>query len=181
MKNILLFTSITFAVFFTGTAFAQKSKTEEIKVWGNCGMCQKTIEAAALKGGASTATWNKETKVLTVAYNQKKSDPKAIQEAVAASGYDTQDFTAPTEAYKNLHSCCQYDRKVVDKATSSDKMECNKDAKCDTDMACCKDGKCDKDMSCCKDGKCDKEMACCKDGKCDKDMANSTDKACCKK
>ena len=178
MKNILLFTSFLFTVLFTGTAFAQKNKTEDIKVWGNCGMCQKTIEASALKGGASTATWNKETKVLTVAYNQKKSDAKAIQEAVAASGYDTQDFTAPTEAYQNLHSCCQYDRKVVDKSSSSDKMECNKDAKCVKDMGCCKG---DKDMSCCKDGKCDKDMAICKDKDCCKDMPNCKDKECCKK
>jgi hypothetical protein len=178
MKNLLLFTSIVFTVLFTGTAFAQKNKTEDIKVWGNCGMCQKTIEAAALKGGASTASWNKETKVLTIAYNQKKSDSKAIQEAVAASGYDTQDFTAPTDAYKNLHSCCQYDRKVVDKSPSSDKMECNKDAKCDKDMACCKG---ENDMTCCKEGKCDKDMACCKDEKCDKGTGSSTDKACCKK
>jgi len=157
MKNILLFTSIVFSVFFTGTAFAQKSKTEEIKVWGNCGMCQKTIEAAALKGGATSASWNKVTKVLTVAYNQKKSDSKTIQEAVAASGYDTQDFTAPTEAYKDLNSCCQYDRKVVEKSSSSDKMDCNKDVKCDKDMVACND------KDCCED------------------MANCTDKACCKK
>ncbi len=178
MKNILLFTSFLFTVLFTGTAFAQKNKTEDIKVWGNCGMCQKTIEGAALKGGASNASWNKETKILTVTYNQKKADAKSIQEAVAASGYDTQDVVASAEAYKNLHSCCQYDRKVVDKSSSSDKMTCDKDAKCDKDMSCCKG---EKDMSCCKEGKCDKDMAVCKEKDCCKDMANCTDKDCCKK
>ncbi len=37
---------------FAGTAvFAQSSKTEAIKVWGNCGSCKKHIEKAALTGG----------------------------------------------------------------------------------------------------------------------------------
>lgn len=58
MKYISMFAALT--MFFSATVFAQKS--EEIKVWGNCGMCKKTIEEAAIKGGAKSATWNKDTK-----------------------------------------------------------------------------------------------------------------------
>ncbi|MEY3153192.1 MAG: hypothetical protein RLZZ333_1789, partial [Bacteroidota bacterium] len=36
MKYIGLFTALT--LFFSVNSFAQK--TEEIKVWGNCGMCK---------------------------------------------------------------------------------------------------------------------------------------------
>jgi len=111
MNTKISFSIFLFALVFSTSIFAQKS--EEIKVWGNCGMCKKVIETAALKAGASTASWSEETKMLNVSYKPKKTDAKAIQEAVAASGYDTQDVTAPTEVYNKLHGCCQYERKAT--------------------------------------------------------------------
>ena len=111
MNTKISFSIFLFALLFSTSMFAQKS--EEIKVWGNCGMCKKVIEAAALKPGASTASWSEETKILNVSYKSKKTDAKSIQEAVAASGYDTQDVTAPTEVYNKLHGCCQYERKAT--------------------------------------------------------------------
>lgn len=154
MKTI--FSTIALFVFFSINATAQKK--EEIKVWGNCGMCKKVIETAATNAGATKASWSEETKVLAVAYNSKKTDASKIQQAIAAAGYDTQDFTAPTEVYNKLHGCCQYERKQAVGAQ-------------ETKMDCCKDGKCEKGKDCqdCKDGKCMKEKACvnCKDGKCE--------------
>lgn len=166
MKSIL--SAIVLFTFFSLNASAQKK--EEIKVWGNCGMCKKVIETAAIGAGASKATWNEETKVLAVSYNAKKTDVSKIQQAVAASGYDTQDFTAPTEVYNKLHGCCQYERKqVLTSNTSEHKMNCCKDGVCEKGKDCkdCKDGKCAKEMSCenCKDGKCSNGKAC-------KDCAN---------
>ena len=111
MNTKISFSILLFALLFSTSMFAQKS--EEIKVWGNCGMCKKVIETAAIKAGASTASWSEETKILNVSYKPKKTDAKAIQEAVAASGYDTQDVTAPTEVYNKLHGCCQYERKAA--------------------------------------------------------------------
>lgn len=92
------------------TAFAQ-SKTEKIKVSGNCGMCEKTIEKAAKKGGAEKATWNQDTKILTVTYDDGKTSNDKIQKSVAASGYDTENYSGDMKAYKALHECCQYDNK----------------------------------------------------------------------
>lgn len=160
--NIKLSLSIfLFSLVFSTAVIAQK--TEDIKVWGNCGMCKKTIEAAALKAGASTASWSEETKMLSVAYKAKKTDAKAIQEAVAASGYDTQDVTAPNEVYSKLHGCCQYERKAASSVVKEEsKKECCGMDNCDHKQDCCKDGKCEKDKSCCKDGKCEKGKACCK-------------------
>ena len=159
-QNLVL---LSLSLFIFSFSFGQSAKKDTIKVWGNCGMCKKTIESSAKKGGASKADWNTETKVLTVSYNAKTGSSKKIQEAIAAAGYDTQDFTAPKEAYDNLHSCCQYDRK--EGSTTAEKSSCCDDANCSHDKA--------KDMDCCKDGKCEKAKDCCKEGKCEKDCCKS--------
>ncbi len=161
MKSNIILSILTLFIFTSVSA----QKKETVKVWGNCGMCQKTIETAAKSAGASSAEWNTETKVLTVAYKEKKTDLTKIEQAVAASGYDTKNFTASDDAYNKLHSCCQYDRKAGATA-SSEKADCCKDGKCDKDHNEC--ANCEK----CKDGKC---ADCCKDGVC------STGKDCCKK
>jgi len=88
-----------------------QAKSDTIKVWGNCGMCKTTIEKAAKKAGAKTASWNEDSKELKVSYAANKTSSAKIQEAIAKSGYDTQDFTAINSAYDNLHGCCKYERK----------------------------------------------------------------------
>jgi periplasmic mercuric ion binding protein len=175
---------LSFIVFILGsvTATAQKAntqkntglKSESIKVWGECGMCKKTIEKSAKTAGASAADWNTETKVLTVSYNAKATNPNKIQQAVAAAGYDTKDYTANNTAYDNLHECCKYERKEAIAVTAKD---CCKDGKCThAGEDCCKEGKCTKaaGASCCKEGKCEKKQDCCKD------MATCKEKGCCK-
>lgn len=161
MKTIL--STLVLFIFLSSSVLAQKN--EEIKVWGNCGMCKKVIETAATGAGASKANWSEDTKMLTVSYNAKKTDAKKIQEAVASAGYDTQDFTAPTEVYNKLHGCCQYERKQSANVTTQEaKMDCCKDGKCENGKDCkdCKEGKCKKEMACgnCKDGKCEDGKAC---------------------
>ena len=174
-------------LFFSMQGFAQKSKTttENIKVWGNCGMCKKTIETAAKSAGGSDVNWNEETKILAVSYNPSKSSNQKIQKAVAAVGYDTQDFTAPEEAYIKLHSCCQYDRKSATVAQQAVALTTASPEKAN----CCDMDKCSKEKDCCKDMKTGevkeggKEMDCCKDGKCEKgkhNMAACKEKGCCK-
>lgn len=108
--------SFLFILSFTCTALIANAQakltSEKIKVWGNCGMCQKHIEKAAKEAGATTAKWNQDTKVLTVKYDAKKTDNKKIQENVAAAGYDTRDYTGNNDAYQKLDECCQYERKT---------------------------------------------------------------------
>lgn len=111
MKTITLFAAILFSVCSINTSTAQTAKTETIKVWGNCGMCKTTIEKSAKKAGAKTADWNADSKELKVTYSDKKTSSAKIQEAIAKSGYDTQDFTAVQTTYDNLYACCKYDRK----------------------------------------------------------------------
>lgn len=115
MKSIKFFT-----VFFLGLlsfqfAGAQTSVSDSMIVNGNCGMCKKTIEKSALAAGATTAFWDRKAKVLKVEFEEGKTTNESIQKAVAASGYDTEKFTAPDEAYAKLHECCLYDRKAMPK------------------------------------------------------------------
>ncbi len=105
------------AVILVGIAFVSANafgatKKETVKVWGNCGMCKKTIEKS-LKGveGIESATWDKSAKILSVSYDDSKITMKTIEEKVAAAGYDTQNVKANDTAYENLAKCCHYDRK----------------------------------------------------------------------
>ncbi|RYY58256.1 MAG: heavy-metal-associated domain-containing protein [Chitinophagaceae bacterium] len=110
-------------------AMAQDSKTEKIPVAGNCGMCKSTIEKAAKTAGVTDASWDQQTKMLTVKYNETATSAKKIQETVAAAGYDTRDVKGNDAAYKKLHACCQYDREADGKGDKGSKGE--KDAKGD--------------------------------------------------
>jgi hypothetical protein len=182
MKTYKLFSSIFICCLISAASIAQTTKTETIKVSGNCGMCKTKIEKAAKTAGASFADWNVDTKVLTVKYNSKSTNPAKIQKAIAGTGYDTQDVKTTEEAYSKLHACCKYERASSDNA----KMDCCKDGKCTMEghdgKDCCKMSG-DAKMDCCKDGKCtmagQEGKDCCKDGKCTKEGADGKD--CCKK
>jgi periplasmic mercuric ion binding protein len=150
MKTLFLYAVLCCSLFSANSTNAQTSlKKETIKVWGNCGMCKKTIEKSALSAGAKIANWNEETHQLKVTYAVGKTTPAKIQQAVAASGYDTQDFVADDKAYDNLHSCCQYERKEK-VSVSTEPKACCSNAGCGKDVNACKDVATCKDQSCCK-------------------------------
>ena len=92
------------------TVFAQ-SKTESFKVFGNCGMCKKRIEKAALAEGVTSAAWNKDTKMLTVVYDSNRISNEQIQKNIAAVGHDTEKMSADDKVYDKLPGCCLYERK----------------------------------------------------------------------
>ena len=117
MKSISITIIFIFAIITS--LFAQEMKKEQIKVWGNCGMCKKTIEKAAKKAGASTASWDADKQMLSVSFDASKSSSSSIQQAIAKTGYDTQDFSGDDAAYNNLHGCCQYERKTATKDVNS--------------------------------------------------------------
>jgi len=164
MTKIHLFSTL-FALLFSVMFATAQTKTEVIPVSGNCGMCKSNIEKAAKKAGVSVADWNKETKMLTVTFDQKSTDAAKIQQSVADVGYDTRDIKGSDSAYANLHGCCKYDRtKTYTKSTKN---------KGGDDAATC----CDKsDKQYCKD-KLDAKKAG-KAGECKKDGQG---KGCCVK
>ena len=160
MKTLKNFIFSFLLISFASVASAQ-SKTETIKVSGECGMCKTKIEKAAKDAGASFAEWSVDNKVLTVKYNTTSSNSAKIEKAVAAVGYDTQSIKATDEAYNKLHECCKYERTSATTPASGSHSCCD-DSKC-TASSCMKDGKCEKDMSCCKQAEC-ATKDCCKNG-----------------
>jgi len=87
------------------------SATSTFKVWGNCEMCEETIEGSLNEPGIALADWNRTTKQISVNYDSTVFSLDDIQKKIAASGYDTEKYKADEEAYANLHECCQYERK----------------------------------------------------------------------
>jgi copper chaperone CopZ len=115
IKNIALILSLLFVV--TGCeAQIKNAKKETVKVYGNCGMCKKTIEKAANEKGIVKADWDIDSNMLTMTYDSAKTNPDAVLKKVAYAGYDSDKFRAPDEAYDALHGCCQYDRPVKNTA-----------------------------------------------------------------
>ena len=171
MKTLQLLICSLLMVSFSLVAGAQE-KSEAFKVSGNCGMCKSKIEKAAKAAGASFASWDVETKQLSVKYNSTSANAAKIQESIAKVGYDTPTAKATAEAYNGLHGCCKYERETT---TANEAKDVKK--ACCADGICAKTGEaCKKDMSCCKDG----NHKCSADGKCDHATA-AGDKACCKK
>jgi mercuric ion binding protein len=101
---VMMFISVTLM-------FAEETKTEKFKVYGNCGMCEKRIEKAAtdLKG-VKSAEWDKETDMIEVTFDSDKVTLEDIHKAIAKVGHDTDEVKAEDEDYSNLHGCCKYDR-----------------------------------------------------------------------
>jgi copper chaperone CopZ len=107
MKFII---QIAIILFFCNSSFAQSSvKTFTLKVPGVCGDCKERIENAADIKGVKKCTWNKESKVATIIYDEKKVTPAKIEKAIADAGYGTENEKANEAAYKKLPQCCQYD------------------------------------------------------------------------
>jgi len=110
MKTLNIYAAILFSIFSLGTFAQTNLKKDKIKVWGNCGTCKGKIEKAAKTAGATTAVWSEKTKILKVSYDPSSTGSEKIQKAIAAVGYDTQDFKGDDEAYNKLMDCCKYER-----------------------------------------------------------------------
>ncbi len=109
---------LVIALFMGAGSAMAKDKSEKFKVNGNCGMCEKRIEKAAKSvEGVSLADWDKKSKLISVTFDDQKTDVDKVQLAIAKVGHDTPKHKAKDEVYNKLHGCCQYDRseKATDK------------------------------------------------------------------
>lgn len=84
------------------------TKTESIKVSGNCESCKTRIEKAAKISGVMKAEWSEKTKVLTFVYDPAKVKSDEVQKKIAAVGHDTPKFKATSAVYNALPGCCKY-------------------------------------------------------------------------
>jgi copper chaperone CopZ len=111
IKKIVM--AITVLLSFTvANAQIKNAKTETVKIFGNCGMCETTIEKAGNLKKIAQVDWNKDTGMATLTYDAKKTNQDEILKRIALAGYDSEKFLAPDDVYNNLHGCCQYDREA---------------------------------------------------------------------
>jgi copper chaperone CopZ len=103
--------------FSLSNAQTKNAKTETVKIYGNCGMCESTIEKAGNLKKVASVDWDQETSLATITYDSIKTNKDEILKRVALAGYDSDLFLAPDDTYANLPGCCQYER--VKKSTTS--------------------------------------------------------------
>jgi copper chaperone CopZ len=118
MKSVKLLMLAAFAM-LSVSVIAQE-KTDSFKVYGNCGMCKKRIEKTAKGDGVSAASWDTETKMLTITYDAAKVSNDSIQKKIAAVGHDTEKFEADDKVYEKLPGCCLYERKKKETGKKTD-------------------------------------------------------------
>lgn len=119
MKSILMLIAVALISTTECKSQIDNAKTETVKIFGNCGMCETTIEKAADKNKISKADWSEETKMATITYDSNKTTLNAVLKNIALAGYDNQSFIAPDEAYNKLPGCCKYDREKKQMAVTS--------------------------------------------------------------
>jgi len=90
---------------------SRKTESATFTVYGNCGMCKRTIENSIKDvNGVSKANWDGDNHEMTVVFNPKKVSLEDIKQKIADVGYDSDTHRATDEVYNNLHGCCQYER-----------------------------------------------------------------------
>lgn len=115
MKNSIAIKGLlaTFLILFLAVApvLAQKppKKAEaKIQVSGNCGMCEKRINAALDVPGVIFSSWDRVSKTATVVYKPRKISEQKLHELIASVGHDTNKVKADTTVYSKLPGCCLY-------------------------------------------------------------------------
>ena len=117
-------TIIVLILFPLCNAQTKNQKTETVKIYGNCEICESTIEKAGNLKNQSIVDWNKETKFAIISYDSLKTSKEEILKRIALAGYDSDTFLAPNDTYSNLPSCCQYERiKQTNTKMEEPKME----------------------------------------------------------
>ena len=87
--------------------------TIKIKTSAICGMCKRKIEKNLVyEKGIEDANLDIPSKILTVTYNPKKTNPETIKKIVANTGYDADEVNSDPAAYEKLSSCCKKDTKA---------------------------------------------------------------------
>lgn len=95
----------------------KNASSEIVKIYGNCEMCEATIEKAGNIKKIAEVDWNEDTKMATLTFDSKKTNRDEILKRIALAGYDSDSYLAPVDTYSQLPSCCQYERNTMSKVT----------------------------------------------------------------
>jgi copper chaperone CopZ len=107
MMAILLLLSVV-----VSNAQIKNAKKESVKIYGNCVMCETTIEKAGSLKNIANVDWNADTKMALLTYDSKITNQDEILKRIALAGYDSDKFLAPDAVYSKLTGCCQYNREL---------------------------------------------------------------------
>jgi copper chaperone CopZ len=105
MKKLVAF---LFVATLSFGAMAKGEKEVKIKTSAICDMCKERIEKnLTLSKGVKEAILDLETKVVTVKYNDKKTNVNQLKKVITTTGYDADEVMANQKSHDKLPSCCQ--------------------------------------------------------------------------
>ena len=118
MKTVKIIIVVLLATLLGFNSYAQthdhskmvSTKTETLKVSGNCDLCKARIEKAAKLKGVSNAEWDAKSNILSVTFDPAKTNMDQISKKIAAVGHDNSKIKANDKAYNALPGCCKYAR-----------------------------------------------------------------------
>jgi len=118
MKTVKIIMVVLLATVLGFNSYAQmqdhskmiSTKTETLKVSGNCDLCKARIEKAAKLEGVSNAEWDAKSNSLAVTFDPAKTNMDQISKKIAAAGHDNSKVKANDKAYNALPGCCKYVR-----------------------------------------------------------------------
>jgi len=116
MKTVKIIIVALLAIALGSNSYSQTSpaskvtstKTETLKVSGNCDMCKARIEKAAKIDGVSKAEWIAKNTTLTVTFDPAKTNMDQIGKKIAVAGHDNAKAKADDKTYSALPACCKY-------------------------------------------------------------------------
>ena len=110
IKYCLLLVSICMSAFINAQVGTTPAKDTSIsfKVHGACVQCKTRIEAAVKSRGVKKASWDVDSKLLSITYNPSQISLEKIQNRIVAVGHDIDNKKAKDNVYAALPSCCHY-------------------------------------------------------------------------
>jgi len=122
MKNTII-TVFCLTVFAASVVAQSPSKADSVKAetdtlvvatkiycshCDQCGSCKPRIEnALKAKKGIKSVSVNSKEKTIMVVYNTAKTDPAAIRQSIAETGFDADEVQATKAGYDSLDGCCK--------------------------------------------------------------------------
>jgi len=84
----------------------------QVHVWGSCNLAKIKIDSAAKLDGVEIASWNQETKLLTLKYDSTKVTLDNILKNVSLAGFDNERYFGDDYEYEKLPDSCKYERRT---------------------------------------------------------------------
>ena len=108
MKTIKLLTIVVLLVTFGAISAQAKIVSVKIKTSAVCESCKARLEKAlSTEAGVTSSNLDIKSKELTVVFDDGKTSPEKIKQAISKTGYDADDVKADLAASKKLPGCCK--------------------------------------------------------------------------